>query len=125
MVLNIDVAPTILELAGLEIPAGMQGRSLVPILEGYDQPLRDEFFYEHQFIRATWGHKPYIPGVEGVVQKDIKLMHYLHGGDTIVYTELFDRNAPDELNNLADEKAYQELRASLQTKLDQYKLSLK
>ena len=36
LVLNIDIAPTLLDLAGLPVPAMMQGRSLVPLLEGAD-----------------------------------------------------------------------------------------
>jgi N-acetylglucosamine-6-sulfatase len=41
MVLNVDVAPTILDLAGLPIPAGMQGRSFAPVLASRDAPGRE------------------------------------------------------------------------------------
>lgn len=49
--LNIDLAPTLLDFAGLPRPASMQGRSLRPLLSG-DTPAawRTEFFYEHHVV---------------------------------------------------------------------------
>lgn len=54
LVQNIDYAPTILELAGVEAPAAMQcdGVSLVPVLKGSDQPLRKHLFAEVGYSRA-------------------------------------------------------------------------
>ena len=46
MVSNIDCLPTILELAGIPIPAAVQGRSLVPLLEGRSYTPRDRIFGE-------------------------------------------------------------------------------
>jgi arylsulfatase A-like enzyme len=50
LTLNIDLAPTMLELAHLPVPARMQGRSLIPWLHG-DPPAgwRKDFFYEHHY----------------------------------------------------------------------------
>jgi hypothetical protein len=99
----------------------MQGASLTGILEGKAREWRDEFFYEHQFIRASWGHKPYIPGVEGVVEPDRKYMRYLHGGDTVVYEELFLKDVGTrELNNLIDDPAYEAVARELRGKTDNY-----
>ena len=47
MVLNVDLAPTIFELAGLPVPGCVQGRSLVPLLQGNRVPWRDSFYYEY------------------------------------------------------------------------------
>ncbi|MFQ6132033.1 MAG: sulfatase, partial [Armatimonadota bacterium] len=47
MALNIDIAPTILDLAGVPIPDLMQGRSLTPILRGRRVDWRRRFFFEH------------------------------------------------------------------------------
>ena len=49
MTLNLDFAPTLLDYAGAQIPAVMQGRSLRPLMERAQPPSdwRQEFFYEH------------------------------------------------------------------------------
>jgi N-acetylglucosamine-6-sulfatase len=47
MVLNIDLAPTLLDLAGVEIPEYMQGRSILPLLGDPDSPWRDAFYYSY------------------------------------------------------------------------------
>ena len=50
MTLNLDFAPTLLEMAGLPIPNTMQGRSLGPLLDGkVPRDWRHEFFYEHHY----------------------------------------------------------------------------
>lgn len=49
MALNIDLAPTVIALAGLEAPPGMQGRSLTPLLRGQDIPWRQEWYYENEY----------------------------------------------------------------------------
>jgi arylsulfatase A-like enzyme len=50
MVLNLDVAPTLLGLAGVAVPDRMQGRSLEPLLCGRaPRDWRREFFFEHHF----------------------------------------------------------------------------
>lgn len=41
MVSTVDLAPTLIELAGFEVPTTMAGRSFVPLLEGHDQSDRD------------------------------------------------------------------------------------
>lgn len=60
MALNVDIAPTLLELAGVRRPRAMQGRSLVPLLEGRRTTWRRDWFYEHLFPH------PGIPRSEGV-----------------------------------------------------------
>lgn len=71
MVLNIDLAPTILAAAGIAIPANMQGRDLSPLLQGKNPKWRDEFFYEHLF------EHPAIPQCEGVRTSRWKYVRYV------------------------------------------------
>lgn len=95
--LNIDIAPTILAMAGVPAPGQMQGVNLIALLEN-KIPDRSAFFYQHYFLG---GNK--IPREEGVVTKDFKYMKYLDFG----YEELFDiTHDPHETENLAGNPAY-------------------
>lgn len=47
MVLNIDIAPTLLQLAGATIPENMHGRSLLPLLQGKPASWRNSFLIEY------------------------------------------------------------------------------
>lgn len=47
MVLNVDIAPSILEMAGVKEPKQMQGKSFLPLIKGEQVPWRDKFFYEY------------------------------------------------------------------------------
>jgi arylsulfatase A-like enzyme len=95
MALNIDVPATMLALAGVEVPARYQGRSLVPLINGQKvSDWRNEFLCEHLMHHAD------IPKWEGV------------RGERYVYARYFDQEPayeflhdlktdPDQLTNLA------------------------
>jgi arylsulfatase A-like enzyme len=94
MALNIDIAPTLLELAGVRPPASMQGESLLPLLRGETTTWRTDFFYEHVF------EHPRIPKTEGVRTEEWKYIRYVEADPAI--EELYDlRRDPQELENLA------------------------
>jgi arylsulfatase len=109
IVLNTDLAPTLLAWAGIEAPEGMQGADIAPLyLRDRKAGWRDEFFYEHATIRSV----DFIPASEALVRKDVK---YIYWPD-FEYEELFDlRQDPTEDRNLAGDEAYadrlRELRA--------------
>lgn len=116
MILNIDVAPTLLSLAGATIPVGMQGADILQILQ-HKIPGRNEFFYQHHFMGA-----PKIPKVEGVVTKDLKYMLYPEYG----YEELFSiRMDPHETKNIALDKKYSEQLNTMRKKYGMLKASVK
>jgi arylsulfatase A-like enzyme len=95
MVLNIDIAPTLLGLAGLPIPSEMQGRSWQPLLTGDPTDWRKSFLFEY-FIESTYPNTPTIVGLR--TQHD-KLIKYLGHPE---WTELFNfQTDPFETNNLA------------------------
>lgn len=97
LALNIDIAPTILSMAGVPVPTEMQGVNLIDVLEN-NIPERQDFFYQHYF----WG-SPKIPKVEGVVTKDFKYMNYIEHH----YEELYDtKHDPHETLNLATDPSY-------------------
>lgn len=94
MALNIDLAPTILDLAGLPVPVAMQGRSLVPLLGGAAAGWRREWFYEHTMLADI------IPPSEGVRTERFKYIRYLAGEPP--FEELYDlATDPRETTNLA------------------------
>lgn len=98
--LNIDIAPTILGYAGVDVPEGMQGTDLQLWAGGKNKPRdRQDFFYEHTFMGS-----PQLPKVEGVVSRELKYMKFIEHD----YEELYDlKNDPHEKKNLAKETSYQ------------------
>jgi arylsulfatase A-like enzyme len=95
MTLNLDFAPTLLDLAGLAIPQTMQGRSLVPLLEGRRvRDWRKSFFYEHDY-----GPK-IIPPSEGIRTERWAYIRWMPPNPET--EELYDlRHDPLEQTNLA------------------------
>jgi len=97
MDLNIDFAPTFIDIAGGEQPDSIQGRSFLPVLENPEAPGRDAFLYEYFWERAF----PQTPSVLGVRTERYKLMRYHGIWDRY---ELYDLEAdPEEKNNLIGE----------------------
>ena len=108
--LNVDIAPTILEMAGVEPPEQMQGRSLVPLLNGEKPEWRTEFFYEHPFEHKT------IAKTVAVRTQDYKYARYTDYD----YEELYDLNLdPDETINLAKDEKYQKTLESLRKRCNE------
>ncbi|QHT67638.1 sulfatase [Rhodocytophaga rosea] len=97
--LNIDIAPTILNMAGISVPKQMQGINLMELVAGKKkQSDRKDFFYEHTFMGS-----PRLPKIEGVVSKELKYMKFIEHN----YEELYDlKKDPQEKQNLATNPAY-------------------
>ncbi len=95
MVLNVDLAPTILGAAGITPPATMQGRDLALLhRENPVPPWRTEFFYEHATIR----NKEFIPASQALIRVQEKYLFW----PEFSWEELFDlKKDPDETENLA------------------------
>lgn len=109
-VLNVDIAPTILDLAGLSIPQENQGRSLVPVIDGAEVESRQEILTEH-----LWDH-PEIPQTEAVRTDRWKYIRYPQHTE---FEELYDlENDPAEKNNVVFEQRYSEIRAKLSKACD-------
>jgi arylsulfatase A-like enzyme len=105
LVLNIDMAPTLLNLAGVTAPPEIQGRSLVPFLVGSLANSRREILTEH-----LWDH-PKIPQTEAVRTEKWKYIRYPQHPE---FEELYDlQNDPIEKNNLVLDKRYSEIQAEL------------
>lgn len=102
MVQNIDVAPTILEMAGIQKPEHMQGRSIMPIVKGEEAAWRDRIFYEYYWEYSY----PQTPTMHGVRTDRYKLIRYHGIWDTNEFYDL--EEDPYEMNNLIAHPEHQE-----------------
>ena len=129
--LNVDIAPTLLDFAGIRVPDSMQGRSLRPLLEG-DPPedWRQSILYS--YYENSWAFRemardqmtdpsfqfwtPHRVGPHRGVRTDrYKLIEYYGEQD---YWELFDlQEDPHELRSLYSEPGHGQLIAELRTEL--------
>ena len=111
--LNIDIAPTVLELSGSPVPPVMQGKSLVSFL--YDRKPKDwrtDFFYEHTFMGS-----PRLPRTGGVISTDWKYIVYTEHN----YEELYDLHKdPYEKTNLARDRKSAKKLENLRKRYEHY-----
>ena len=117
LALNVDLAPTLLELAGVETPDAMQGRSLVPLLEGHDAEWRTSFIYEN-FYEPPF----YTPTLYALRTETWKLVEYPgYPG----WTELFHlAEDPHETENLAGSEEHAATLAALRAELAERERSI-
>lgn len=111
MVLNIDVCPTILDLAGVKSPAGVQGESWRPLFKGKSADWRKDFYYEYDLER------PYVkrPTIRGIRTERWK---YSETPELEDIPELYDlKNDPYEMHNLQGKPEYAKIQAELKARL--------
>ncbi len=111
MIQNIDVAPTILEVAGVKKPGQMQGMSFLPIMKGEDVSWRDRIFYEYYWEN----HFPQTPTMHGVRTDRYKLIRYHGVWDTNEFYDL--QEDPFEMKNLIASDEHKALIDTLTTEL--------
>jgi N-acetylglucosamine-6-sulfatase len=114
--LAIDFAPTFVELAGGNIPAQYQGRSLLPLMKGetpadWRKAVLVEYFSDTVFPRVRK------MGYQEVRDKRWKLIHYT---DQPAFDELYDlERDPYELKNVIGDQTAAGALATMQKKLQQ------
>jgi arylsulfatase A-like enzyme len=96
---NIDFAPTLLDLAGVKPPKGLDGRSLVPVLDGKSGKLHDSLLIVQNW---GWGNSDFNRGLS-VTDGRYKYIFWCYGDKNLEpVEELFDlRGDPREMRNLA------------------------
>ena len=117
--LNIDSAPTMLDLAGIPIPLEVQGRSLVPWLTGgKPNEWRNDFFYEHHFAPEI------IPPSEGVRSREWSYIRWLKPNPES--EELYDlTNDPLESQNLAADPRHAVTLGQMHARWQVFRIELK
>jgi len=116
MSLNIDIAPTLLELAGIAVPTEMDGMSLLPHLQGKKVPWRKDFWMEHVDVIDV--ENP-IPDSHGVRTEEWKYIRYINVEPEV--EELYNVSAdPIEGNNLVNDENYIEIKNQLLERYNYY-----
>lgn len=113
----VDVAPTLIELAGGNAPKEMDGRSFKPLVDGEPITPRKEIFYEF----FADGHAPKHHGLR---TERYKIAHYTSFKKAKGFRpmwELFDlKSDPNEMNNIINDPKYRTIVEELKTRLKKY-----
>ena len=114
--MNIDFGPTFLDLAGIEVPSEMQGRSFRKVLEKKGRipaGWREAAYYHYYEYPAEHSVKRHY----GIRTSDCKLIHFYNDIDQ---WEMYDMKAdPQEMRNVYDDPAYAGKRAQMHRILEQ------
>ena len=115
---NIDFAPTLLDMAGVNVPENIQGKSFFQNLkENTSKDWRQSMYYHYY-------EYPYYHRVQphyGIRDQRYKLIHFYYNIDVWEFYDL--RNDPSEINNLIDNPSHASLINRLKTELYHLKKS--
>lgn len=112
MVSNIDLPETFLEIAGVEVPADMQGRSMVPVLKGKTPGnwRKEHYYHYYEYPGSHMVKRHY-----GMSNERYKLIHYYYNIDE---WELYDRKSdPEEMRNVYNDPSYTRVKKKLHKRL--------
>ena len=119
LVLNLDFAPTVMDLLGIETKEPWQGQSILPLMEGAQYEVHPNGVYYHYYEYPHGWHK--VKRHYGISTSRYKLIHFYHDID---HWELYDlQEDPQEINNIyqsADPELIQDLKIKLQQLQQQY-----
>jgi arylsulfatase A-like enzyme len=109
LVYLLDIFPTVCDLVGADVPAGLDGKSLKPVIEGKSSGVRDTLFLAYREVQRA------------VRDNRWKLIRY----PQVNVTQLFDlQTDPDEIANLADQPQHAQRIQSLTAELQRWQKSL-
>jgi arylsulfatase A-like enzyme len=113
MALNLDLAPTLLDLAGVPAPAHFQGKTLMSLIANPDAAWRTDWLYEYYEYPGNEEVRP----CRGVRTERYKYIHYFLAPEEF---ELYDLEAdPAEMHNLYGDPRYAELMRQLAARLEE------
>lgn len=119
LAMNVDFAPTFLDIAGVAIPEDIQGTSLLPILENDGKPTADwrKSVYYHYF---EYPAEHSVKRHYGVRTDRYKLIHFYNDIDE---WEMYDlEQDPKEMNNIYGDAKHKEIQDTLLKELTQLRL---
>lgn len=121
LVSNLDLLPTILEIAGVDIPENIHGASLYPILKHEQNKLRDYFIYEGL---GSYGGSS--PNLTVITENYRYVTTYTDNSlNQAAFKELYDQiNDPLEMNNLANVKKYEKIIKTMEGRVQLFKKKL-
>ncbi len=118
MVLNLDIAPTVLDLAGVPASKAMQGRSMAPLMKGEPVEWRKDWLYT--YFEFPGPHS--VRENRGIRTERYKYIHYYKEPQEY---ELYDlEKDPGELNNLYGKPEYEDLVKKLRVRMDELRREL-
>jgi arylsulfatase A-like enzyme len=112
MVSNLDLAETFLDMAGVEVPSDMQGRSMVPVLKGKTPAnwRKEHYYHYYEYPGSHMVKRHY-----GMSTERYKLIHYYYDIDE---WELFDlQSDPQEMKNVYNDPGYASVKKYLHKRL--------
>lgn len=110
LIMNLDIAPTMLDFAGVEIPSDMQGESFLPVLTKKSAKSRDAMFY-HYYENGEHAVSPHF----GVRTERYKLIRFYKRVES---WELFDLTKDaEEMHNLYGKPGYEKVTEKLKKEL--------
>ena len=113
LVQNLDLAPTFLDYAGVDIPEEMQGESFRKLVSGETDEWRDAVYYTYYEYPSVHMVKRHY----GVANERYKLIHFYYDIDE---WELYDlEKDPNEMNSVYDDPAYAEVQEMMHQKLNE------
>ena len=121
LVSNVDYPETFLEIAGVDVPGDMQGRSLVSIFKGMTPSDWRTSFYYHYYEGLPMKAPHAVARHYGVRTDRYKLIHYYIEGEW----ELFDlKRDPREMHSFYGDPEYAQIQANLKLELDRLRKEL-
>lgn len=119
IVLNIDITPTILDIAGVSIPEIYQGRSLLPILNNEKiEPWRERFLIEHRMEHDK------IPKYVGIHEERYVYANYFQQNPAYEYLHDLKKD-PNQLINLKNDPHYLSILEKMRRKCESLENHLK
>jgi len=113
LVQNLDLAPTFLDYAGVEIPEDMQGVSFRDLVSGKTDEYRDAVYYTYYEYPSVHMVKRHY----GVANERYKLMHFYYDIDE---WEMYDLETdPNEMNSVYGNPEYAEVQTEMHAKLEE------